>query len=517
MNPEAPSMQLAARSLILTLTAWFACSASPVAADVRVPAFFSDHMVLQRDIQVPVWGWADAGERVTVTLAGQTQSATADAAGRWRVELKPLAAGGPLELKIAGHNQLTIADVLVGEVWLASGQSNMALSVERAKDFDKEQAAAKLPQIRFFSVSATYASEPATDVPGATWKVCSPDTVGRFSATAFFFVRKLNQELNVPVGVLQSAVGGTPIESWIARESQERTSELEPFLAWHRQSLADFDPAEATARFEKAKARWKEQNVAAKKAGKPAPRAPKDPVQTHEKKANLGGLYNGMIAPLAPYAIRGAIWYQGEANAQPDKAQFYHDQLKLLVTDWRAQWGEGDFPFAWVQLPNFNRAGGFWERVREGMLQTLSLPNTGMAITIDIGDPKNIHPTNKQDVGLRLAAWALGTVYGKEIATSGPLPEGNQASGSEIIVSFSHADGGLTARGGALRGFMIAGDDREWKPATARIEGERVILSNPEIKHPVAVRYAWEPNPDVNLYNGAGLPASPFRTDDWKE
>jgi len=235
----------------------------------------------------------------------------------------------------------------------------------------------------------------------------------------------------------------------------------------------------------------------------------------NERKGNVGGLFNGKIAPLIPYAIRGALWYQGEANSTPDKAPFYQAQLTLLVNDWRARWGY-DFPFAWVQLPNFGGAGRDWPAVREAMLKTLALKDTGMAITIDIGEEKDIHPKNKQDVGRRLAAWALGTVYGQKVATSGPLPAGHQVRGSEVLLSFKHTDGGLVAKGGELKGFVVAGEDKQWKSARARIEGDKVIVSSADVKQPVAARYAWENWPTCNLYNGAGLPASPFRTDDWK-
>ena len=242
------------------------------------------------------------------------------------------------------------------------------------------------------------------------------------------------------------------------------------------------------------------------------PRKPIDPLEVRARKGDVGGLFNGKIAPLIPYAIRGILWYQGEANTNPPKGPFYQHQLPLLVRDWRGLWGDEALPFAWVQLPNFKAPGREWSLVREAMLKTLALPNTGMAVTIDIGDPDNIHPTNKQDVGKRLAAWALATVYGKSVAASGPLPAGSKVEGDTMVVAFKHADGGLVAKDGPLRGFEIRGADGEWMKAEAKITGETVVVSSPDVKAPAAVRYAWADVPDANLYNGADLPASPFRT-----
>jgi sialate O-acetylesterase len=251
----------------------------------------------------------------------------------------------------------------------------------------------------------------------------------------------------------------------------------------------------------------------AKAAGKPLPRKPRDPATLQLKKGNVGGLFNGKIAPLIPFGLRGVLWYQGEANSTPIKAPYYQYQLPLLVTDWRARWGE-ELPFAWVHLPNFISRGDGWCLVREAMLKTLKLPKTGMAVTLDIGDPKNIHPTNKQEVGRRLAQWALGTIYDKKVETSGPLPAKHEVKDGAIIVSFTHADG-LTAKGGELKEFVIAGEDKQWQPAMARIEDGKVIVSSDAVPKPVAVRYAWKDNPEATLFNGAGIPATQFRTDNW--
>lgn len=504
------------RSTVLCLSLLLLASAPTARADVKLPALFSDHLVLQRSATVPVWGWADPGEEVSVTIAGQTKAVTTDAAGKWTVKLADLPAGGPHTLAVKGKNSLTINDVLVGEVWVGSGQSNMAMTVDRANDFDNEKAAAKYPQIRMFKTTTRYAETPQTDCMGK-WEVCSPEAVGKFSATAYFFGRKVHNALQVPVGLIVSAVGGTPIESWIDGKAQRATPQLKGFFDTRDKSLADFDPAAAKAQYERALTKWQAAAAKAKSEKKPAPRKPQDPVQLSQRKADIGGLYNGMIAPLIPFAIRGVLWYQGEANSQTGKAEYYQHHLSLLTRDWRSRWGQGDFPVAWVQLPNFTRPGDGWMLVREGMLKSLAVPNTGMAITIDIGDPRDIHPKNKQDVGKRLALWALADVYKQPgISASGPLPAGHQVQGSEIILSFQHANGGLVAHGDAtLKGFVIAGADKQWKPAQARIVGEKIVVSHPAIPQPVAVRYAWQDNPDANLYNAAGLPASPFRTDEW--
>jgi len=500
-------------------------SLGATAAELKVAAVFSDHMVLQRDKAVPVWGWAEPGASVTVEFApstgsgqaGQKKTATADANGKWLVKLDPLEASAePCSLRVSAinHPPLTISDVLVGEVWLGSGQSNMAMTVNRAKDFEKEKAASALPLVRMFKEESKAAATAQADGSGK-WAVCTPESVGGFSATLFFFGRELHRELKVPVGLINSSVGGTPIESWIAPEAQMQTPELKEFFASQTKAKESVDEATLKAGYEKQVARWKVLAGKAKKEGKAAPRRPKDPVETQKRKGNVGGLFNGKIAPLIPYALRGAIWYQGEANSHPGKGPFYQYQLPLLVSDWRARWGE-EFPFAWVQLPNFGRSGEGWSLVREAMLKSLRLPKTGMAITIDIGEVGNIHPQNKQEVGRRLSLWARSTVYGQKVpALSGPLPAGHDIRGNEIIVAFKHTEGGLIAKDGELKGFAVAGEDKQWKPAQAKIAGDKVIVTCAEVAKPVAVRYAWAADPVCNLYNGAGLPASPFRTDDW--
>ena len=505
-------MNTTARTVLLSIVLVLAPA---LRADVRLPAIFSDHLVLQRDASVPVWGWAEPGEEVSVCIAGETKTAKAGKDGKWMVRIAKLKAGGPHTLTVKGRNTVTVNDVLVGEVWLGSGQSNMAMTVQSSKDFEQEKAAAKFPQLRMFTVERDPQRAPQSDCKGS-WQITTPEAVGPFSAAAYFFGRKLHQELGMPVGLINSSYGGTDIAAWTSEPVQMEIPDLKAaFDKWAKDDAA-YDPVKAKAAYEKESAAWKENVKKARAGGNQPPRAPRPPIQPRLSQNHPANLYNGMIAPIIPFAIRGAIWYQGEHNASPEGGVRYAIQLPLLIKDWRTRWSY-KFPFAWVQLPNFIRPGEGWMLVRESMLKSLSVPKTGMAITVDIGDPKDIHPKNKQDVGKRLALWALGTVYGKKVpATSGPLPAGHKVRGSEVVLSFTHADGGLVAKGGELKGFVIAGADKQWKPATARIEGAKIIVSNTDVKKPVASRYAWADNPDCNLFNGAGLPASPFRTDDWK-
>lgn len=460
--------------------------AAPLFADANVPRIFSDHMVIQCDVATPVWGHADPGEKVVVAFASQEKETTADASGKWRVKLDPLAPGTRSVLTIQAKNRLMIRDVLVGEVWLAAGQSNMQLQVNEAAQAKETAAAADWPQIRMFTVARRAADSAAMDCEGE-WIVCSPQSVGKFSAVGFYFARELHAARSVPVGVINASWGATPIEAWTSPSAMEGRPEFAAiYSSW---SDPDRRPQEGDAK----------------------------PLRM--SKNYPGNLFNGMIAPLIPYALRGAIWYQGENNANSSYPELYATQLPLLIEDWRHRWGLSRFPFAWVQLPNFSPkrlSQGKWPLVREAMLRTLAVPDTGMAVTIDVGEADKIHPQNKHDVGHRLALWARAKVYGEKIPYSGPLPDDYAIKGDKIVVTFNHTDGGLIARDGPVRGFYIAGADHRWLPAEAHIEHDTVVLSHRQIAAPLAVRYAWEDNPDCNLFNGAGLPASPFRTDDWE-
>lgn len=491
-------MKILASLLLLSLSA---------RATVTLPAIFSDHMVLQSGKPVPVWGTADANSEVSVAIAGQKKAVRADASGQWSLKLDALTASADPQTLTIGDK--TINDVLVGEVWLGSGQSNMAMTVQSAKDYPASQAAANVPLIRMFTEGSAAAATAQSQGKG-TWVICSSETVGRFSATAYFFGRNVYDVLKQPVGLINSSVGGTPIESWISPEAQQASPELKPFFEALKQEDAAFDEAKVKAVYERQVVKWAEEVKQAKAEGRPAPRKPRDPIETRKRKGNVGGLFNGKISPLIPYAIRGAIWYQGEANTNGPKPPFYQAQLTLLAKDWRTRWND-EFPFAWVQLPNFTRAGEGWPIVREQMLNALStIPNSGMAITLDIGEAKNIHPANKQEVGRRLAQWALGVVYHKDVAdTSGPLIDKATVKDGAFVLTFTHAKG-LNAKS-ELGEFEVAGTDGQWQAADAKIEGETVIVSCKAVAEPKHVRYAWKDNPTASLFNGAGIPASPFR------
>ncbi len=491
-------------------------SALPAAAAVTLPALISDHMVVQADKPLAIWGWADPGEEVTVALAAQSVTVTTPPNGRWQVELGQMPARAePQTLTVRGENTLTVQDVLIGEVWLASGQSNMAFLFSRGEYPARETAAAALPQIRLFTVKPHATRVPQSDCAGA-WVVASPETVQNFSAVAWFFGQDLHRALQTPVGLINASVGGTDIAAWTSEPPQLINPALKTQIdAWNTRA-ASHDEAAVKAAHAKRVAAHQAAAAAAKAAGRPAPRAPRLDPHPDANPNRPANLYHGMIAPLVPYTLRGAIWYQGEHNCGTvEKATLYATQLPLLVHDWRAHWGD-PFPFAWVQLPNFEQPHPR-PLVREAMLKSLRLPATGMAVTLDVGEAHDNHPKDKKTVGQRLALWARARVYHEKLpAYSGPLPAGHQIEGRIVRLRFHHAQTGLKARGGGpLTGFVIAGPDQQWHPATAEIAGRQILVSSPRVQEPAAVRYAWAANPDANLVNGAGLPASPFRTDTW--
>ncbi|MGQ9523423.1 MAG: sialate O-acetylesterase [Armatimonadota bacterium] len=484
-------------------------------AEVRMPSLFSDNMVLQRGLPLKVRGWADPGERVVVELNGQKASARAGADGRWTVRLKPMDAGGPYTMTIAGKNTLSFGNVVVGEVWVCSGQSNMEWPVAASNNAQREVASADYPMIRLFTVPHKVATVPQEDTAGK-WEICSPRTVGGFSAVGYFFGREIHKRLGVPVGLINTSWGGTPAEAWTSRSALESEEILKPILERWDHELANYP--QALARYREALAKWEEEATKARQKGKTPPEKPKEPGDPTANPWLASGLYNGMIAPLTPYAIRGAIWYQGESNA--DRAYQYRTLFPAMIRDWRRAWQIGNFPFFFVQLANFmdtkpEPADDAWAELREAQLMTLSLPKTGMAVTIDIGDAKDIHPRNKQDVGYRLALAALKVAYGQDVVHSGPLYKSMKIEGDKVRIRFTNVGGGLVARGGPLKGFAVAGADRKFVWANAEIDGDTVVVWSEHVPKPVAVRYAWASNPVCNLYNAAGLPASPFRTDDW--
>lgn len=474
-------------------------------------------MVLQQKKTIPVWGKADPGESVTVTLGDVSRKATACGEGRWRVDLPKMKAGGPYELKIKGAgNSLLFSDVLVGEVWIGSGQSNMQWTVADSNNAEREIANAQYPKIRLFDVKRTVATSPQDDCTGE-WKVCSPETLPSFSAVLYYFGRELHQQLNdMPMGLIHTSWGGTPAESWTSRPMLESDPHLAGLVRKWDKTLADYPQAKAA--YDEALAVWEAEAEKAKAEGKEEPKKPKAP-EGPDHPWLASGLYNAMIAPLVPYAIQGAVWYQGESNA--NRAYQYRTLFPAMINDWRNAWGQGNFSFYFVQLANFTQvkeepADSDWAELREAQTMTLSLKKTGMATIIDIGEADDIHPRNKQDVGKRLAFNALAKDYGKQIIFSGPMYKNMQIRNGAIVLSFNHAHGGLRAAdNGDLTGFAIAGSDKKFVWADAVVRGKTVVVSSPDVKEPVAVRYAWANNPVCNLVNGAGLPASPFRTDDW--
>lgn len=501
-------------------------------ADVRVPAIFSDHMVLQCEKPAAVWGWAEPGEAVAVTLGEVEKSTTAGTDGRWSVALEPAASKSRSQtMTVRGRNLITVNDVLIGEVWLCSGQSNMAMQlnglhgkVDRAEE---EIAAADHPQMRMFVHDAPYSiyelatppQKPLTDRSGK-WVVCSPATAAQFSAIAYFFGRDIQRELRRPVGLVVSSVGGTPIEAWTSLSAQQMEPGIQPVLGDWQNRLKGYDSRRELKEFATAKQTWLKQRAAARKQGIAEPKAP-----SAFKNLDVmapAGLFNGMIASLAPYAVRGVLWYQGERNAAGPLTHFYGLQLRTLVADWRAHWHDPTLYFAWVQLPGFGKQqrlpsepSGWGVAVCEGQFAALDVPNTAMAVTIDLAAELG-HPTNKVDYARRLAVLALHDVYGRtDVAARGPLFRSARRDGATMVLGFDHAEG-LKPASGELVGFAIAGEDQKFHGATARIVEGSVIVSSKNVSAPAAVRYGWAAKPRCNLVNTAALPASPFRTDSWK-
>jgi len=455
-----------------------------------VSPMFNDNMVLQRGVRAPVWGWTTPGSTVKITFNGRSVKAKADDTGKWLAHVGPLGAGGPYTLTIAGTQTVTFNNILMGDVWICSGQSNMEFGIGNANNAQQEIAGANYPQIRLFTVAKKIAFVPQTTLSGH-WDVCTPDTVkaggwNGFSAVGYFFGRDLYDKLHVPIGLIHTSWGGTIAEAWTSPEALNALSDFTDRVSEVRQKGQD--PAQ---------------------------------VANPGNNPNISTvLYNGMIAPIVPYAIKGAIWYQGESNA--GRAFQYRSLLPTMIKDWRARFEVGDFPFYIVQLANFtpvksDPGDSDWAELREAQLLTAeTLPNTWLAVTTDIGDAADIHPKDKQDVGKRLALASLARDYGVKGEYTGPVYKSMEKVMGGIRLTFEHVGAGLVAKdGGTLQGFAIAGDDKKWVWADAKIMKNSIIVSSPKVQKPVAVRYAWANNPVANLYNKEGLPATPFRTDDW--
>ncbi len=532
---------------LMVLCAFFVLTAA-VQAEVRLNKIFCDQAVLQRDKPLPIWGSGDPGEKVTVSFAGQSKTVAADKHGRWSVTLSSLPASSEgRTLSVTGNQSgkpIVLSDVVVGDVWLTSGQSNMSFCLAQASNAGDAVKNGNYPLIRQFRVDAGASDLAQQEPPSSSkiWLRASPQfrNVGNFTAVGYFFALKLYQELDVPIGLIGASWGGTKIEPWIAPEGYRRVPELKAISDKVEKTIPSSPQGKAayllTLKDMKA---WVSKTEEALEEGAPIPPQPTFPSvgTSHQEPTRI---YNAMIHPLIPYAIRGVIWYQGEGNGSEGVS--YFQKKRALIEGWRLLWEQGDpatgagqaFPFYFVQLANYQTSpdvpagGDGWAKVREAQRQTLSLPNTGMAVAVDVGEEKDIHPKNKQDVGLRLAAWALAKEYGLDVVASGPLYKSHTVEGNTIRVTFDYPGGGLMVaskegitppvevKGGKLAHFSIAGADKVWHWADAKIDGDTVIVSSPKVATPVAVRYAFRHNPKgVNFYNRAGLPASPFRTDNW--
>jgi len=489
------------RRLLLFLLFVFGSGASS-RAEVTLPSVWSDHVVVQRGLPVHVWGKAEAGEQVTVQFRGASASTAANSLGRWELYLPPGDAGGPFTMEVQGENNIVLADILVGDVWIASGQSNMEFSTKEVVRADQELKDAQQPTIRLFHVEKRSSDFPQEDVVTKGWMLCSPEAVVDFSAVAYFFARNIQADQHVPIGLMEADWGGTPGESWVSLKGLTSDGTLMP--AWN--TWAEMSEHQPDALLEQAN--QERERKAAVAAGKPEPSFPWHP----ELRSWLpGGAFNGMIAPLVKFPIRGALWYQGESNAGVERSFYYERLFRTLIQDWRTRWAEGDFPFLFVQLASFTTSpDNKWPELREAQRHTLSLNNTGMAVAIDLGDHTNIHPKNKQEVGLRLSLVARALAYGEKLEYSGPLYRNKMVEQQAIRLYFDHAASGLVAHGDALTGFEIAGADGEFVSAQAQIDGDTVVVSSEAVKGPEHVRYAWASDPSGNLYNKDGLPASPF-------
>jgi len=531
---------LIATAFILAFAPW------QVQADVRLSDIFKDNMMIQRDQPVAVWGWAASGESVTVTLAGKEASATADEKGRWSIKLAALKSGENLELKVSGKNSITLTNLIVGDIWLCAGQSNMQMGLGECWYIADDIKNADLPQIRRIRINWGKSDKPQDDVSVASpWQVCTPQTAGGFSAVGFYFAREIAQKTGVPIGILDAGWNGTAIEPWTSPEGMEMVPEL-------RQAVADvkngtsFYPTDQMARALDETERWiatARKTLAKGELITSSPtNIPWHPDFSDDRSIFMGAvtggrsswncIFNATIRPLGKFPIKGALWYQGETNGNEDES--YYDKMRALVSGWRKLWSIGDFPFYFVQLARYqgvneDPAGGDgWARVRCAQTKSLKIPHTGMAVTIDTD--ADLHPKNKYDVGLRLSRWALVNDYGqKNMEVSGPLFREMKVEGGKIRLKFDHTGAGLMVgkkkdgrepvaedKDGKLKRFSIAGADKKWFWADAVIDGATVVVSSPDVKAPVAVRYAFSQNPDgANLYNKDGLPASPFRTDSW--
>ena len=500
--------------LIGALALFLLPNAGSAAAEIRLPHLFGDHMVLQRGGPIHVWGWSQPEEKITVRFHAQTRTTEANAEGEWSLWLMPEQAGGPYTLAVQGSlgaaaSPVTFSDILVGDVWLASGQSNMEMPLKGfpgnavLKNGAAEIAHATLPQVRLLRIDHNSSDVPVEDVD-SSWTLCTPETAADFSAVAYFFGREINQKEKVPIGLIDATWGGTPVASWISLDGISADSSLMPIFA----ARARF--ADEQSRLPRVEAAEKREDAAAAAAHQPLPWHPWRP---EEKSWLPAALFNGMIAPMTRYSIKGVIWYQGESDSAPATAPMYARSFSAMIGDWRSHWQEGNLPVLYVQISSFKSNGEEWGVVRDQQRRTLAVSNTAMAVTLDVGTPGNVHPPDKQTVGARLALAARSLVYGEEVEYAGPLFRQATIDGAGMRVWFDHA-AGLKSRGDTLEGFEIAGADKQFVPAVATIDGSSVLVTSAAVKDPRYVRYGWENVTAANLYNGAELPASTF-TSEW--
>lgn len=506
----------------------FILFASIANAEIKLPAIISDNMVLQADFNAPIWGIAAPENKIAVNCSWDDEKyiTDADANGKWMIRIKTPKSSGICNITIAcGQESRTIKNILIGQVWLCSGQSNMQWPVKDSKDAEKEILEANWPDIRLFTVQRKSSPIPLEDTIGK-WVICSPENVSEFSAVGYFFGREIHKKINAPLGLINASFGGTPAQSWTRKEIL--TEDIDLNWYWQRDKKILADKEKFQIEYDQRIKEWEKAKEAAKDAGKELPKQPRLPNELNDKNRS-SMLYNAMIHPLIPFAIKGVIWYQAESNV--GDAVLYRKLFPAMIKNWREDFNQGDFPFYYVQLAGFGKhmkktslgkpdltvpPDSNRPLLREAQLKTLSLPNTGMVVTIDIGDVNNIHPKNKQDVGKRLALWALAKDYGfMDIVYSGPLYKNIKIEGDKARISFEHTCSGLMVKGDSIKGFAIAGADKKFVWANAKIDGDTVLVWSEQVKKPVAVRYGWADWIDCNLYNKAGLPTSPFRTDEF--
>ena len=491
-----------------------ALGCQPITAGVNVVGLFRDNMVLQRDMELPVWGGGKTGETVTVHFAGTSKATTVDENGKWMVKIGPFRAGGPHEMRITqGDVSTTLTNILIGEVWLCSGQSNMQWDLKMVNDGSNEIASAKYPDVRFITIQGTAGGRQQVIPCGSLqWRECSPETAGDLSAVAYFFARELKKTLHVPIGLIVTAQGASPIRSWISAEAMNANPIFNGTLEDYK-TLPDRKRA-----YDEKRAAYEQALAKSKADGTPAPPWP----GSFEADASPGPYFYGRVYPLAPFAMRGVIWYQGENEAMyfqgVTHARTYKDFFPIMIAEWRSLWGR-DFPFLYVQLApgggqQKDPVESSWADVRDAQRQTLKLKNTAMVVTTDICDA-DLHPRKKVDVGKRLALAARAVAYGEPLVYSGPVFDQAEFRDGKATISFTHQGGGLVTKEGPLKGFAVAGSDRKFVWADAEIQGNTVVVSSTQVAAPKSVRFAWAENPIGNLFNKEGFPASCFRTDDW--